>query len=279
MYKDIINDNIDVNTIFFNNPKKINGIYIAPTVNKVSYRLNKLEILKTGQNEKKQYEIWYKINLNTTEGVKLCNFLYMLDNIALDTVAEKSPEWLNDKLSRDYLEKKYIPPYDDDIKGNIYLKLNIFNKNLLSKFNEEHICEICIEGLEFYKNKFKYLLIISNVISKSKFDLESKFDFIKSIETKSLNNQPKIKSKKKVITKEIINELADNSSISSIEDDDNKSILSRLEIETIITETRKEANQCLINAKRARIAADKLREKAIEKSQELRKCENLLKNK
>ena len=278
MYKDIINDNIDENTIFFNNPKKINGIYIAPTVNKVSYRLNKLEILKTGQNEKKQYEIWYKINLNTTEGVKLCNFLYMLDNIALDTVAEKSPEWLNDKLSRDYLEKKYIPPYDDDIKGNIYLKLNIFNKNLLSKFNEEHICEICIEGLEFYKNKFKYLLIISNVISKSKFDLESKFDFIKSIETKSLNNQPKIKSKKKVITKEIINELADNSSVSSIEDD-NKSILSRLEIETIITETRKEANQCLINAKRARIAADKLREKAIEKSQELRKCENLLKNK
>jgi hypothetical protein len=78
----------------------------------------------------------------------------------------------------------------------------------------------------------------------------------------------------KVITKEVINDLADDTSNSSI--GDIKSLLSRVEIETIINDIRKEANESLLNANRASRAADRLRIKAVKKQYELEKCEKLL---
>lgn len=265
--------NIENNDILFDKPHKKNNIYIANLVNKYNIKLPKLDILKTGKNNIDIYEIWYKIDLQTNEGEKLVKLLYTLDNHALTESTKNSVKWFGKELTREYLEESYIPPYDEDEEGNIYLKLNILNESLLKDFEQNHETEFEIEGLEFYRNRFKYSFIVTDVHIKSNFDIETTFDFIKSIESTSRNVNVEMN---KVITNDVINDLADVESIKSKED--LQSRLSKIEIETIVNETRKEVKQYFLNADRASRAAYKLKQKAIEKSNELKKCEKLLEN-
>lgn len=89
-----------------------------------------------------------------------------------------------------------------------------------------------------------------------------------------------------VINKEMINELANLEEIhTQIRDNINKknedtnSKLSLVEVESIITQKREEAKKYFINAERARRASDSLQKKAIDASNEIKKYEEILKEK
>ena len=202
-----INYDSIIKDICFNKPIKCNDIYIANVSNPTFIKLPKLNILTTGKNDRNCYELWYHIDLNTVEGTTLIKMLHGLDICALNEAEKKSGTWFGKSIKRERLEQLYIPPYNKDKNDNLYLKLNIENKTLLKRFELDHISEIKITGLEFYKNKFKYLIHIDNVSVASNIELESNIDFVKYLDKTSMNVDLDVESK--VINDDMIDNLAD----------------------------------------------------------------------
>lgn len=267
----------NIKSIKFKTPKKINNIYRASIETPIKIELDKSEILKIFINDKKQYELWYKINMNDDKSSKLLSLLNILDDIALEESLENSLEWFNKKITINYIKDLYIPSYDIeelDEKEVIYIKLFINNKKLVNKIKSNNDCKflISIDGLYFYKSKFLYNIVITDTLDTIDF-------------SDILNKDTPIKinlSDKKSELMEVLEDTPTEMKKTDIGSNNiDKSIITNLtskELENIIDEKRNFTKKCFVQAEKVSRAAENLRLKAIQSVNQLRKYEETYNN-
>lgn len=292
------------NYYIFNNPKRQkDGRYLASIEKSIYFKLPQMKINKLEKKDNR-WDVSYLLDIENNECNKLIEFLYNLDSSALYRSEENSLNWFKKKLKSSILEESYVPSYDTDDDNNLLFNLNLYNSKFKNLLNSPHIATVKVEGLEFYRNNFKYSIIITNVEPQDSFEVESRLDFIKCLD-KSRESNP--------LNEDVINNLADTDDINNqyesnnqenydssdndsdnnsndinlenennnlenennSEHEDSKSTLSKIEIKSIISQKRQEVKSCFENAERANKCAEQLRIKAIKVASELRNIESM----
>jgi hypothetical protein len=331
----------------FKDPIKTDlNTYIASLNNPISFILPKSEILDIYQDNFGNNKFQYVIDVD--EHQELLIFLENLDSLCINMASENSVKWFKKTLDAKTLIKHYINLYnldDSDSDQIITADFEIGNTVLLddlSNYNDDDAnLLVSIEGIEFYKQTFKWKIVLESVLdrltSDDEFETESDDEevnfenifassnqknrlsqnylqksessacekakddtldikFVLSLdelETKVDNKpiilEPDSKSEtSNVINNDIINDLADMDIKSEVKreflnnqkdlnnpESSNKESL--FEIESKITQKRTEAKKLMMNAERAKRAAESLQRKALETTSEVKKYEERLK--
>uniref|UniRef100_A0A6C0J0K6 Uncharacterized protein n=1 Tax=viral metagenome TaxID=1070528 RepID=A0A6C0J0K6_9ZZZZ len=248
-------DNFDLSIItngIFENPiKNIDNTYICKFKEDIDIVLPQSTIIKKNQ------EYIYSFQLDDTKFIKLIELLNILDNCAINNTLDNSLNWFDKKITIEKLQEKYTPIYNLE-NENIKISFDLDNNNDTINLEETIITKII--GLQFYKNKFRFLIKINNLENKNRLDFS---DIVNSNNTKLPNK----------INEDVINDLAINDSIIST-----KTTLSKKDLESLISEKRNYTKQCFIQAEKIGQAAENLRLKAIESINELKNYEKTYEN-
>lgn len=327
----------------FTEPVKTDlNTYIVSLIKPISFILPKSELVDIYQDNFGNNKFQYVIDIDDHH--ELLIFLENLDSLCINMAAENSAKWFKKILDTKTLIKHYINLYnleETDTEQNITADFEISNTVLLddlSNYNDDDSnLLVSIEGIEFYKQTFKWKIVLESVLdritgsSDDEFETESEedVDFENIFESKNQNqknteqikkentvfettknkgkmvmsldeldgkidNQPiclekDIKSElSDVINTDIINDLADMDIKSEVKREflNNRSELNHshhlnkdtmFEIESKITQKRTEAKKLMMNAERAKRAAESLQRKALETTNDVKKYEERLK--
>ena len=276
-----------IKSITFKIPTKIDNVYRASIDTPVNIELNTSEILKIFMNDKNQYELWYKMNMDDDKSGKLFSLLNILDDVALEESLKNSLEWFNKKISINSIKALYIPSYDVQVIDNkevIYMKLYINSKEIVDKIKCDANCKflISIDGLYFYKSNYLYNVVITDVLDVINFsdifnkDAPAKLNISdkKSELMESLEDQAVPIPTSIPIPKE-------NNQLDMEYNNIDKSVITNLtskELESIIDEKRTYTKKCFLQAEKVSRAAENLRLKAIQSVNQLRKYEKTYDN-
>jgi len=239
------------NEIFDIPNKNINNTYLSKINTDIEIILPKSIIIEN--NDK----IIYSFKIDDIRFIKLIELLNLLDETAINVTLNKTINWFNKDITLEKIQEKYNPIYNLQ-EENIVLIFDLDEKN--KKCNITDKLGIKIYGLEFYKNKFKYLIKTHNLEIKKELD----FSDIVNSENNKLTNK---------INEDMINDLAMNDTDISI-----NTCMSKKDLESIIHEKRNYTKQCFIQAEKIGQAAENLRLKAIESINELKNYEKTYEN-
>ena len=235
--------------------------------------------------------------VNTNEHSELLYFTDNLDLLALDMAEKHSEIWFNKKLEKNTLQNHLNNVCDNDDEENLYLDVILEDLCLLNEiesYNNQYTNKnilVKLDSIEFFKKNFKLKLVLDclDVPEISDEDNTDELDFSSMIDKNSLNeeNQVKIQSENieknsisdsQKINKETIEDLAENISESYSDNnlEDNSSLV--YELESIISEKKKEKENLLINSKRAQDTAKQLLKKAQIRENEIESLSIQLKN-
>ena len=283
--------------------KNETGYYVSQLEEPIVLNLPKMQIHGNGKNEKGQYEIRYVLDINNNSFKELIENLYNLDEFALETAYQNSKEWFGQEISKDVLENLYITPYEDE-DDLLFIRLAIDDESLLEKFNYEHKSVVEVKSLEFYRNSFKFVMVVKDVIIEEQQENENMVEtnneplnFNELIESKNDNQIEELLEKEnseEMITESKQQEQLEDYKTQIIEDSslttqniidenatqflDTYSQLSKQDVESIISTKREESRRCFLNAERANRAANNLKKKALETADELKRYEKILEN-
>lgn len=224
--------------------KTTNNIYLSKFKEKIEFELPEAQISKNKD------KIRYSFKIDNPKYIKLIELLNMLDEYAMIKTSENSNKWFNREINFEKLQSKYTPIYNLE-NENIFLEFNFKNNTKDDKLTEKIV--ISINGLEFYRNKFKYSVTINNIEIK-KIDFNDIINFNVSDDANEINN-------------DLINELADDFSNSV------NTEITKKDLESIIEEKRSYTKRCFIEAESVSKAAENLRLKAIQSINELKNYE------
>jgi len=323
----------------FNKPTKNSlNTYIATLKRPIFFILPNSEVYDIFQDNFSTNMFKYMINIE--EHSEFVSFLENLDSICINVASENSELWFKKQLESKTLVKHYNQIYLSNSEYVDTLTCNIEIKNNdhlveLSDYNDSENTNlmVCIEGIEFYKQTFKWKITLESLIENLSDSEESEdesiepdldFNSILDTQNKPKNNTvvkkvlvdvPVFKplsipitsalalpvvikknidtlsiseSHSQVINKEVIDDLADmdisDKQISELNKldyiDTPKPLIdtkvSEIDLESIISQKKIDARKYLINAERAKKAADSLSKKAIETNNELKKYEERL---
>jgi len=278
---DVSNDvELNLSEICFIPPKKIDNLYISELEKPVILHLPELSIKHIECLADNDYTVYYKIDITKEDNLNLIRVLYNLDEIALGETNRSSEEWFGKYVSTDSLEQIYIPVYTE-IDDDIYLKCSFKDPELCSQLNSDNYRPIVnIRGLQFFKDKFTYIV---DIVDKSNSSNENKLNLIEFLEDTTSIKTDKIND---ILNESIINELASYNEVNDVDIETETTFIKpnkldkikRTEVESIISTSRSEAAEYYKNANLADKAANNLRQKAEEVASTIKKYEDLLKD-
>ena len=258
------------------------GTFVSKLKNPVQFYFPKSEILGIFEDKLKSVSIKYLID--DEDNYEFLNFLDNLDSFCVNASSKNSTKWFNgNQISEEKLANRYIRLYnvedddesnsenendDDDSNDNanseiLVININVDkqNKDLMDnvyKYNDDDDLDLIVEftGIEFYRGDFKWNLSLKDIfhVENSSSEEEDNFDFNSMI--KPVENDK--------ISETEINELANTD---SLENDLNKNTV--IELESIISNKKLEKKKYLVNAERAKEAADDLKSEAEKVEEEI----------
>ena len=203
---------LDLGLKFTKPIKSENNTYIAKLEKPIFFILPKSEILNVHQDSFGTNICRYIVNLE--EHSEFLTFLDNLDSLCVNIAADYSVEWFNQKRDSKQLVSRYSNIYtlDEDEHGELVTcDIEVDDLEQLSDlnlYNEDDNINILvgIEGIEFYKQSFKWKLVIDSLIDRIGDEEEEEqvleddgFDF--SSELEKSTNQRQSLEKSKIIQK------------------------------------------------------------------------------
>jgi hypothetical protein len=275
----------------FNEPNKVGGTYIAKLKRAIFFILPKSEIVEIYEEPiTKTKKLKYIVNINKHK--KFVNFLDNLDSLCIELAYQNSSKWFKREIEKTKLVERYNRTYDDDDEPdengdyNSILDIQVNDTDLVNElmnYNEDDTnIVVSLKGIEFYQKTFQWNINLENVVDEMVIedDEESdddQFEFKTKDEHEELINDL---TENMNISEKSVNEFVKNnpSSINSVKKIDNKEENeSRIELESIISQKSEDVRRYLINAERARRAADMMHQKAMRMSEELQRYQTQLK--
>ena len=224
--------------------KKENQIYIAYLDSPIKFYLPKSEIIDIYQDDFGTNIAKYLINID--DHVEFLTFLENLDSICINHAATNSEIWFNKTLSTNTLVKYYNTLYnleeDDDNIEEMTVDLELDNNDLIDLLNEYNRNDnlnivIKIVGIEFFKQTFRWKIIIENIING--FDDED----IESNDSQLNFNDLVTSNKETSLELRLNNNRADNlSDITDKEQEENKQMENNKESEELVSDIENNKN-------------------------------------
>jgi hypothetical protein len=294
----------------FENPVKDGSIYIAKLKKPLYMILPKSEILEIYEEPNtKVKRLKYVVNMNRQND--LVSFLDNMNSLCVELANINSLEWFKRELDKRKLVELYNRLYDEDDEKdedgmyNTTWEIEIKNMSLLDdlmNYNDEELMNImvCINGIEFYRQTFQWNITIEKVVEEMTIQSEEEEEEEEEEDEEEEEEEEKevadVFTEEDRLNKKILEELDgddDNVTKEMIENletlkvgrernenekknnkEDNKS---RMEIESIISQKSEDIRRYMLNAERARRAADMMHQKAKYLTEELKIYEGQLK--
>ena len=310
-YNNIRNEDIDCK---FSIPRKTeSGVYEALLETPITFQLPIMDVYPDTQDDSdtlmedivaqttltpskapsRRYPIKYLVDVNDLCCNKMLDFFYKLDSIALDSVEKYATSWFGKHVEKEHIVERYVPPYDTDENENVFLRVyGSAKQKLKSQKYSNHYCVISIEGLQFYKKRFVYLIHISKIvklkdtkINDEVIDSLADYDDVETVHKTGDHHEPfsaLVPSYTHLLLKQWGTKKSYARSAPSChksmdaESDRTHSSLSRVEIESLIDQTKQELNECFTAAEKASRVAENLRLRALQKANDLKNIESML---
>lgn len=267
----------------FNEPSKIGETYIAKLKRELFFILPKSEILEMYEEPiTKSKKLKYIVNVNKHK--KFVNFLDNLDSLCIELAYKNSSKWFKREIDKTKLVERYNRTYDDDDEPdengdyNSILDIQVNDINLVNElmdYNEDDTnIVVSLKGIEFYQKTFQWNINLENIVDEMVIedDEESELDENEELINDLTENMD--------ISEKSVKDFVKNNpaSINSVKKIDNKEDNeSRIELESIISQKSEDVKRYLLNAERARRAADMMHQKAMRMSEELQRYQTQLK--
>ena len=144
--------------------------YIAKLKNPIFFILPKSEVMDILQDSLGVNK--FKYIINQEDHPEFLTYLDNLDSLCINIAAENSELWFKKKVDTNVIVKYYNNLYnnDDDETGEYMVSnFEITDSKLLDEladYNEmdETNLMVCIEGIEFYKQTFKWKIVLDSII-------------------------------------------------------------------------------------------------------------------
>ena len=297
----------------FNDPTKDGSLYIAKLNKPIYMILPKSEILEIYEEPNSGVKR-LKYIIDKDKCSKFLLFCDNMDSLCVELAAIYSKKWFRRDIDKKKLVQLYNRMYDEDDTPDDY---GIYNTTCELRINKMDLIDdlmlynetvgmnlmVCINGIEFYKQTFQWNITIENVVEEMiiEDDTDEEEDIDEEIEEDSkddLINTENIDNDRDDI--DLVNELSKDINISNkmmndfIEkqpislkkdktcnknENENKiDNLSRIEIESVISQKNEDIRRYIINAERARRAADMMHQKAKYLGEELQRYQMQLKH-
>lgn len=274
---------------------KDSGIYSSAMTEPIYFYLPKSKITEIYQDDHDRSIARYMINTN--EHSEILYFTDNLDLMTLEMADRHSEIWFNKNLEKNTLQNHLNNICDNDEDENVYLDLILENLNLIEEIDSyNNNCTsknilVKLDSIEFFKKNFKLKLILDcldtpeifNEDHSNEVDFDNLIDENNSDEEIHIHTEPDNIEKNSItdsqkINKETIDDLAENISESYSDNnlEDNNSLV--YELESLISEKKKEKKNLLINSKRAEDTAKQLFKKAQMRENEIESLSHQLKN-
>lgn len=270
------------------------GIYEAQMETPLYFYLPKSKIIDIYQDDHDRSFSRYIIN--TDEHSELLSFIDNLDLLTLDIAELNSEIWFKKKLEKTKLQNYLSNMCETDDDENVYLDLRLSNLSLIEKIehynniNDNTNILVKLESIEFFKKTFKLNVILDdfNIISDLYEDDEVNFDDLIDKNENIMNEnkddgidiiEKNSISDSLIMNKETIIDLADDGNESDSNDSYEVNDNLIYELESVISEKKKEKQNLLLNSKRAKDTARQLLRQAKITENEIETLSNKLKYK
>jgi hypothetical protein len=292
----------------FHNPSKDGQLYIAKLKRPIYMILPKTEILEIYEEPNSGIKrLKYIIDKKKCKLFSL--FCDNMDSLCVEIASVNSHKWFKRDIEKRKLVELYNRIYDDDDEPDEYgvynttcelrvNKMDLIDDLMLYNETEGMNLMICINGIEFYKQTFQWNISVDNVVEEmiieddDEDDDEEEEEEIKIAVDNENDNEELLEKDKN----DLINELADNMNITNKmvndfvkkqpesikqnnqQNKENKNdTLSRIELESVISQKSEDIRRYILNAERARRAADMMHQKAKYLGEELQRYQTQLK--
>jgi hypothetical protein len=285
----------------FNNPIKDGSLYIAKLKKSLYMILPKSEILEIYEEPNSGVKrLKYLIDKDKCK--KFLLFCDNMDSLCVELASDNSEKWFRRNIDKKKLVESYNRIYDDDEDPDEFGEYNTTCEFRINKmelmddlmlYNETDGMNlmICINGIEFYKQTFQWNITIENVVEEMIIEDDTDDD--------SEDDDEKVDEKHNDLIPEnidLINELStdvniDNKMVNDFvknnpesikstfkKEDKKEDTLSRIELESVISQKNEDLRRYIINAERARRAADMMHQKAKYLTEELQRYQTQLKH-
>lgn len=192
---------LDLELNFSKPQKTTNDTYLAKLEKPVFFILPKSEVLDVHQDSFGVNICRYMVN--TEEHSDFLTFLDNLDSLCVNIAADYSLEWFKQKKDSKQLVGRYSNTYtiDEDDQGELVTcDIEVDNLDLLGELNLYNSDDnlnilVCIDGIEFFKQSFKWKLNIDSLVDEleDNNDEDDAFDFTNVLE-----------KEEKVVNREVI---------------------------------------------------------------------------
>jgi hypothetical protein len=275
----------------FNEPSKIGGTYLSKLKRPIFFILPKSEILEIYEEPiTKIKKLKYIVNADKHK--KFVNFLDNLDSLCIELAHQNSSKWFKREIEKTKLVERYNRTYDEDDEVdengdyNNILDIQVNDINLINElmeYNEDDTnLVISLKGIEFYQKTFQWNINLENVIDEMVIEDDEDSD-IEPFELKTEDDHTELindLTENMNISNKSVDEFVKNNpdSINKVKKIDNKEEnQSRIELESIISQKSEDVRRYLINAERARRAADMMHQKAMRMNEELQSYQSRIK--
>ncbi len=211
--------------------------YIAKLKNPIFFILPKSEVMDVFQDSLGVNK--FKYIINQEDHPEFLTYLDNLDSLCINVAAENSELWFKKKVDTNVLVKYYNNLYnnDDDETGEYMVSnFEISDSKLLDELADYNEMEetnlmVCIEGIEFYKQTFKWKIVLDSIIET--VDSEEENEESENEEDKEELQFDKLINNSDTVSKrgDIINKVKEINNL------DKQSIRSELNIEKQIKKT------------------------------------------
>ena len=288
----------------FHNPLKDGSLYIAKLKKPLYMILPKTEILEIYEEPNSGVKrLKYIIDKKRCKQFLL--FCDNMDSLCVELASGNSQKWFKRDIEKRKLVELYNRIYDDDDEPDEYgvynttcevrvNKMELIDDLMLYNETEGMNLMICINGIEFYKQTFQWNISVENVVEEMIIEDDDEEDDEDEEEDEKEEDNLILSETDNL---ELINELTDNVNITnnmvnefikkqpeSVKKDINKKetnktdTLSRMELESVISQKSEDIRKYIINAERARRAADMMHQKAKYLGEELQRYQMQLKH-
>jgi hypothetical protein len=290
----------------FNNPIKDGSLYIAKLNRPLYMILPKSEILEIYEEPVSGVKR-LKYIINNKKCSKFLAFCDNMDSLCVELASINSQAWFRRGIDKKKLVELYNRIYDDDDTPDEYgiynttcelriNKMNLIDDLMLYNETDGMNLMICINGIEFYKQTFQWNISIENVVEEMVIEDETDDEEDNEEDTQEDNKDHEKEESLIPENIELINELSQDVNISNKmmndfvkkqpesvkpnikRNENNGDTMSRVELESVISQKSEDIRRYIINAERARRAADMMHQKAKYLGEELQRYQMQLKH-
>jgi hypothetical protein len=289
----------------FNNPVKDGSLYIAKLSRPLYMILPKSEIVEIYEEPNSGVKR-LKYIINKEKCSKFLAFCDNMDSLCVELASINSNTWFRRDIDKKKLVQLYNRIYDEDDTPDEYgeynttcelriNKMDLMDNLMLYNETDGMNLMICINGIEFYKQTFQWNISVENVVEEMiiEDDEDDEDDSDDEEETHADAKEDESLIPENI---ELINELSQDMNISNKMVNDfvkkqpesvkpntkrveNKGdTMSRMELESVISQKSEDIRRYIINAERARRAADMMHQKAKYLGEELQRYQMQLKH-